>query len=315
MWVRMAVLLWVAVGTRAQEDPRALLALVTQRVMDSAGRLPTHVATVTIERKSFEPRVGGQLHSCDDVAAEQKSPHWKVRLATSDTVRVDVASGVPNDLYSWVGEDHYVAGPAGIQLADDQSPGQLVLPGAATTGGLSGLAGVVFSGQDRGLFLYRRPDSARPPSRGIRVYRSAPIQSSSILPPIGTNQHGLRWQISGGAGVGKVGSAGGPHRSVTFTYRHVRGDPIVGVWDGNARPQGWPTAGPGDRPIHKTRWNRTRKSHDVLEFPQGFTSHGGRPASPRECPTEEGAALRSSSGNSIRHGTNSAGRYGYREIW
>lgn len=154
MWMRVVVLVCAAAGTRAQEDPKSLLALAGQHVMDSVGRLPDYVATVTIERKSFEPRVGRQLHSCDDVAAEQKSSHWRVRLATSDIVRVDVASGVPNDVYSWVGENHYVAALRGIQLPDDRDSRQLVLPGAATTGGLSGLAAVVFSGQDDADFSY-----------------------------------------------------------------------------------------------------------------------------------------------------------------
>jgi hypothetical protein len=97
MWVRTLALVCVAAGTRAQQDPRALLGIVSQRVMDSVDRLPEYVATVTIDRKSFEPHVGRLLHSCDDVAAEQKSSHWNVHLARSDMVRADVANGVPND--------------------------------------------------------------------------------------------------------------------------------------------------------------------------------------------------------------------------
>ena len=154
MWVRMLVLVSVGTATRAQQDPRALLALVSQHVMDSVDRLPEYVATVTIERKTFEPHIGRHLHSCDDVAAEQKSPHWKVRLAKSDTVRTDVANGVPNDMYSWVGANHYVPALRGIQLADDRDSRQPVLPGAATTGALSGLAKSVFSGQDGADFSY-----------------------------------------------------------------------------------------------------------------------------------------------------------------
>jgi len=162
MWVRMLVLVSVGAVTRAQQDPRALLALVSQHVMDSVTRLPEYVATVTIERRTFEPHIGSQLHSCDDVAAEQKSPHWKVRLATSDTVRADVANGMagapmggetPSDMYSWVGGNHYVPALRGVQLADDRDSMQLVLPGA-TTGALSGLARNVFSGQDEADFSY-----------------------------------------------------------------------------------------------------------------------------------------------------------------
>jgi hypothetical protein len=156
------VSLGAATATRAQQDPRALLALVSQHVMESVDRLPEYVATVTIEQKTFEPHIGRHLHSCDDVAAEQKSPHWKVRLATSDTVRADVANGmagalirgeIPSDMYSWVGENHYVPALRGIQLADDRDSRQLVLPGA-TTGALSGLAKNVFSGQDGADFSY-----------------------------------------------------------------------------------------------------------------------------------------------------------------
>jgi hypothetical protein len=53
-----------------------------------------------------------------------------------------------------VGENHYAAAVRGIQLADDRDSRQLVVPGAATTGGLSGLAAIVFSGQDEASFSY-----------------------------------------------------------------------------------------------------------------------------------------------------------------
>jgi hypothetical protein len=154
MWTRLLLVFSVAAGIRAQQDPKDLLAKVSRRVMESVDRLPEYVSTETIERKYFEPHVARPLHSCDDVAAEQKSAHRRVRLATSDTVRADVAIGAPNDMYSWVGENRYVGAVEAIQFVDDRDSRQLVLPGPTSTGGLSGLAGVIFSGQDEADFSY-----------------------------------------------------------------------------------------------------------------------------------------------------------------
>jgi hypothetical protein len=84
MWARWLLVFGIASGVYAQQDPKDLLAQVGRRITDSVDRLPRYISTETIERRYFEPHVTRRLHSCDDVAAEQKSAHWKPRLATSD---------------------------------------------------------------------------------------------------------------------------------------------------------------------------------------------------------------------------------------
>lgn len=122
--------------------------------MDSIGHPPEYATTETIERQYFEPHVARPLHSCDDFAAEQKSSHWRSRLATSDIVRADVAVGTATELYSWLGENRYVESVDAIQFVDDRESAQFLLHGASTIVGLSSLVRTILGGEEEAVFSY-----------------------------------------------------------------------------------------------------------------------------------------------------------------
>ena len=147
------------------EDRRDLLLHVSQAVMDTVNRVPQYISTELIERRYFEPATGLPLRNCDDALGLRKAGHWKVRLATSDKIRVDLAIVAGNDTYSWLGENRF----------DDADLKKMVLYGASSTGVLVGTAGLVFSGQDGADFTYngdRNEGGRRLAEYGFRVPQS-----------------------------------------------------------------------------------------------------------------------------------------------
>ncbi len=153
MWARLLVVFSVAAGLWAQRDPKNLLVQMSHRAMDSVDHLPPYITTETIERKYFEPH-SARLHSCDDVAAEQKSAHSRSRLATSDTVRADVAINGETEMYSWVGENHFVRAVNAIQFVDDRDSTQFLVDGVVAIAGLSSLERMILGGQNEAVFSY-----------------------------------------------------------------------------------------------------------------------------------------------------------------
>jgi hypothetical protein len=159
MSARLLVVFSVAAALWAQRDPKDLLVQMSRRAVDAIDHAPPYITTETIERKYFEPHDTGWLHSCDDVAAELKSPAGKSRLgksrlATADTVRADVVVDGGTEMYSWVGENHYTGPEDAIQFADDRDSTQFLLDGAVTIGGVSSLARIILSGDNDTLFTY-----------------------------------------------------------------------------------------------------------------------------------------------------------------
>jgi hypothetical protein len=159
MWTRLLVVFSVAAGVSAQRDPKDILVQMSRRAVDSIDHVPRYVVTETIERKYFVPHDAGRLHSCDALAAALKSangvfPLGRSRLATSDTVRADVAVDGATETYSWVGADHYTGPVEAIQFADDRDSTQFLLDGAVTIVGLSSLVRKILGGEDGILFSY-----------------------------------------------------------------------------------------------------------------------------------------------------------------
>jgi hypothetical protein len=158
MSARLLVVFSVAAALWAQRDPKDLLVQMSRRAVDAIDHAPPYITTETIERKYSEPHDAGRLHSCDDVAAELKSPAGKSRLgksrlATADTVRADVAVDSGTEMYSWVGENRYTGPVDAIQFADDPDSTQFLLDGAVTIGGVSSLVRIILSNDDT-LFTY-----------------------------------------------------------------------------------------------------------------------------------------------------------------
>jgi hypothetical protein len=134
----------LASSLAAEQGPREILHQVTSEVMDSVSRLPQFASTVTMERKFMTPVTARPLHSCDEVAARQRSSRWALHRATSDVVRADVEISDSGDVYSWASENRF----------DDPTLERLLKHGAWSAGDLAAVLSMVFSGQDRIDFAY-----------------------------------------------------------------------------------------------------------------------------------------------------------------
>lgn len=150
MRLRLALLLGISVAAQAQDDPKDLLKLVSQKLMDTVDLLPKYVCTLTIDRAEYKSDSVFPPHSCDKLAAENKAGHLKRRLSATDRLRLDVAIGTSheifgtsNEMYSWVGDNRF----------DDRGLFDLVRQGAISTGTFSTLLVSIFR-EDRASFSY-----------------------------------------------------------------------------------------------------------------------------------------------------------------
>jgi hypothetical protein len=119
----------IAGSIRAQQEPMDLLRRVQATVADSLGRLPRYMCTQTIDRERYEPDVHDRVTPCDE-GRTQRSTH----LATSDRLRVDVATASSGEMYAWVGEKRFNDG----DLLD------MVHEGAISTGDFSSFLNAIF---------------------------------------------------------------------------------------------------------------------------------------------------------------------------
>jgi hypothetical protein len=126
-------------GPAVSEDSNALLAHIRARVMETIGRLPNYMCTETIDRLQFEPDSRLRIRSCE--AAIQHHP--KLRLASSDRLRLDVAVGTRTELYSWVGENRF----------EDRGLMAVVRYGPLSTGSFASFLNNIF-GTDDATFSY-----------------------------------------------------------------------------------------------------------------------------------------------------------------
>jgi uncharacterized protein YkwD len=99
-----------------------LLKRIRENVMDTVGRLPRYMCSLRIERAQHEAPPG-HARDCDDIAAQRHRGEIG-RLLETDRVRLDVAIGDANEMYSWVGEDRF----------DDRDVFDMVRDGALENG-------------------------------------------------------------------------------------------------------------------------------------------------------------------------------------
>jgi pathogenesis-related protein 1 len=122
-------------------DGSDLLKRIRENVMDTVGRLPRYMCSLRIERAQYEP-APGPARNCDGIAAQHHRGRIG-RLVETDRVRLDVAIGDANEMYSWVGEDRF----------DDRDVFDLVRDGALENGGYSLFLASIF-GSGAADFIY-----------------------------------------------------------------------------------------------------------------------------------------------------------------
>jgi pathogenesis-related protein 1 len=122
-------------------DGSDVLKRIRENVMDTATRLPRYTCSLKIERAQYEA-APGKARDCDGLAAQQSRGQIG-RLEETDRVRLDVAIGDANEIYSWVGEDRF----------DDRDVFDLVSAGALQNGGYLNFLAAIFGG-DAADFTY-----------------------------------------------------------------------------------------------------------------------------------------------------------------
>ena len=93
-------------------DPVELLMRLRDRVLEHGSRIPNHTCVETIQRDRYEPTAGRANKSCDTLLASRKrsgSPQ-RLRLETTDRLRLDVAMGPSGEIYSWAGASKFEEG-------------------------------------------------------------------------------------------------------------------------------------------------------------------------------------------------------------
>ncbi len=127
-------------GTLAPED---LLSSLRHKLMDTIGRLPRYMCTQSVERYRYESKKPSDAECGPSRNAETRSTKAKLRLVSSDRLRLDVAVGATREIYSWPGENHF----------DDRGLFDLIRDGAISTGGFAGFVTAIF-GRDAATFTY-----------------------------------------------------------------------------------------------------------------------------------------------------------------
>jgi pathogenesis-related protein 1 len=125
-------------------DGTDLLTRIRENVMDTVTRLPRYMCSLKIERAQYAA-APGHARDCDGMAAQHQRGQIG-RLQETDRVRLDVAIGDGNEIYSWVGENRF----------DDREVFDMVRAGALQDGGYAVFLASIFGG-DAADFTYDGP--------------------------------------------------------------------------------------------------------------------------------------------------------------
>jgi hypothetical protein len=119
-------------------DPIDVLAALRDRLLEHGQTVPNHTCVETVNRSRFE-HSGQAMSSCDAVLAgrRQMGAGARLRLATTDRLRLDVALSTEREIYSWAGANHF----------EDRDIDEIVPRGAMGTGPFAGFLLSVFIGR------------------------------------------------------------------------------------------------------------------------------------------------------------------------
>src|SRR5579871_529839 len=135
-------------------DPVELLMRLRDRVLEHAVQLPKHTCVETIERQRFEPAAGRSGKSCDNILAsrQQQTFQSRLRLDTTDRLRLDVAIAPEHEIFSW----------AGAAKFDEREIDELIPHGAIGTGSFASFLLATFADRSP-QFIYEgdRNDGGR----------------------------------------------------------------------------------------------------------------------------------------------------------
>jgi hypothetical protein len=121
----------------SEQDPIGVLAKLRDRVLKNGLTIPNHTCVETVQRSRYN-HTGEPLKSCDTIlAARRQSGDARLRLATTDRLRLDVALSTEREIYSWAGAGKFEEGDID----------ELVPQGAIGTGPFASMLLSVFIGR------------------------------------------------------------------------------------------------------------------------------------------------------------------------
>jgi hypothetical protein len=94
------------------EDPVLVLMRLRDQVVEHGERIPNHTCVESIQRDRYEPAAGRAPKSCDALLARRKPGDFRGRLKldSTDWLRLDVAYASGNEIYSWAGASKFEEG-------------------------------------------------------------------------------------------------------------------------------------------------------------------------------------------------------------
>jgi hypothetical protein len=109
-------------------------------VLAHGARIPNYTCVETIQRDRYEPTTGRSNQSCDTLLARRKQFNFplRIRLETTDRLRLDVALTTDREIYSWAGAARFEEGEID----------ELVPTGAMGTGPFAAHILALFQSQD-----------------------------------------------------------------------------------------------------------------------------------------------------------------------
>ncbi|HEX8811874.1 MAG TPA: hypothetical protein VF742_07760, partial [Terracidiphilus sp.] len=147
MTMRGVVFVVACLAVRASEpNSEEVIKRVTERVVDSAARIPSYTCVENIAREYYQPTVATLPRSCPVLMKERQhpTPDLILHLAMTDRLRLDVTMTGRGEIFSWVGARRF----------DDRSIFQFV-EGPMATGAFGALLAVIFK-QDVHKFTFER---------------------------------------------------------------------------------------------------------------------------------------------------------------
>jgi hypothetical protein len=94
------------------EDPVLVLMRLRDRVLEHGERIPNHTCVESMQRDRYEPVAGHAGKSCDTLLARRKQGDFlaRLKLDSTDWLRLDVAYASGGEIYSWAGASRFEEG-------------------------------------------------------------------------------------------------------------------------------------------------------------------------------------------------------------
>jgi hypothetical protein len=101
-----------AVDLSGDEDPVRVLMRLRDQVVEHGERIPNHTCVESMHRDRYEPAAGRANKSCDTLLARRQQGDFqgRLKLDSTDWLRLDVAYASGSEIYSWAGASRFEEG-------------------------------------------------------------------------------------------------------------------------------------------------------------------------------------------------------------